>query len=101
MLSCNLEVNQMGDLNGQLKELTADEPVLENLNLTLKHTEKTKLPEDTRALALEILQKCPLLRSGHAIGYHISDHSGQPVSMTSNAVSEALKLSKLLPCHHI
>ena len=101
MLSCNLEVNQMGDLNGQLKELTADEPVLENLNLTLKHTEKTKLPEDARALALEILQKCPLFCPVHSSGYHTSDHSGQPVSVTSNAVSEALKLSMQLLCHHI
>ena len=86
----------MGDLNGQLKELTADEQVFEDLNSALKHAEKTKLPEEARALALEILQQRRLLCPVHATGYHTSDYSGQPVSVTSSdcgAVSEALKLS--------
>ena len=91
----------MGDLNGQLKELTADESVSENLSLKLKHAEKTKLPEDARALALGILQNCPLFCPVLSTGYHASDRYGQPVSVTSNAVSEALKLSMQLLCHHI
>ncbi len=91
----------MGDLNGQLKELTADESVSENLILKLKYAAKTKLPEDARALALETLQNCPLFCPVHSTGYHTSDHSGQPASVTSHAVSEALELSTQLLSPHI